>query len=82
MGKKLLRLAWVDSQGEPYHEATFSPRDAREQLKRDGIAVVRFPVGAVALRNLTYKAVSESSRGVVADRPNGGTVIITLESDN
>jgi hypothetical protein len=78
---KTLKLCWVDPTGSPFHEAILSPSLARELLKRSGVDVVRFAVGAVALRNLTYKAVAESSRGATAEDDRGNTVIIVLGTD-
>ena len=86
--KRLIRLTWLDSSGEVYHEADFSPRDAREQLRRRRMIVIDFP-GASAghpLSHVTHASISRSSRGAVAkphslDATTQGRVIITLPTD-
>lgn len=80
--KKLVRLTWIDETGEAYHTADLSPSMAREQLKRAGADVVRVCGMETRLRNLTRRAIEESSRGATAECERGCTVLITLPEDN
>jgi hypothetical protein len=77
---KLLRLSWMDSTGDAYHEEFLSPSAAREQLKRSGAKTVRISGVSSPLARLSHKAISESSRGAVV-AVERGEVLVTLATD-
>lgn len=81
---KLLKLIFVDDQGEPYHECQVSPKIARDMLTAKRIYDVKFDgPGRFPIYHLTYAEVARQRRAVVGKFPHpqeNWEVLITTEN--
>lgn len=82
MGKKrLLKLTWVGSDGEPYYTAELSPTNARSVIALEG-GRLRFH-GAqfdLPLHRLTYPRVARERRCPVVRLSGGREIVIDVAS--
>ena len=80
--KRLLKLTWVDRDGEPYHTDAVSPTVARDLLARAGVVWFRMDRLDFPVINLSWAAVSRSTRAVCAKRQteSGETEEIVIEA--
>ena len=76
--KRLLRLTWIGSDGEPYHTDTLSPRTARDVLARGKFFEVHGidPIRSSPLYYLSWAEAKRARRALVARDYDGREVMI------
>lgn len=66
MRRRLLKLTFIDDQGQPYHTCELPPRTARDLLVKNGIFRVWYDHREYPLHCLSYAEVARQHRAVVA----------------